>query len=146
LASLGVDALERWLLVVPELTKPLLPQILPVVGDYLTKLEDKPLQAVPEAVPRASSAAKLPPLSTKAPAKSTGPASPGSHKRETLSEVQHRIVRLLGRLGGDSALILRSEAEAGGLAMDTVRRLQFAVPFQGSAVPVFLGTRLLYVL
>eukprot|EP01105_Mastigella_eilhardi_P003802 TRINITY_DN1496_c0_g1_i7.p1 TRINITY_DN1496_c0_g1~~TRINITY_DN1496_c0_g1_i7.p1 ORF type:complete len:3703 (-),score=882.72 TRINITY_DN1496_c0_g1_i7:1157-12265(-) len=117
LANVGVEALEHWLQVAPNEFRPLLPVILPHLNGYLlvtSHADDAAQQAV-------------------AVAKKGGKAA----EADPVVELQMKITRLLGKIGGDNAHILGvatsggsgGAASATGIAWDMKKRLLFALPF-----------------
>ncbi len=139
LARMGLDALEHWMHVAPGKVLPYLHMILPLLGDYLTS-ETKSSDAGQGATQDGEdqSAIKLKFKKKYSVKKETATIS-----RKSLSvEIQHRILGLLGMMGGHNEAILSStslEQDTNSTAWDPVRRIKIKIGMFGdTSLPMFL--------
>lgn len=116
MAHIALGALESWLRVIPEEVQPHLSKILPWLNDYLLITEPSDREDATES------------------AKSTT-------VKNSVFEVQLRIVRLLGKIGGLKAHLLDNTDYGNNLhiAWDPVSRLKLSLPFPDSRPEIVLG-------
>jgi len=123
---------------------PHLPQILPYLSDYLSidssqyerkialEQDDDTLAALSGGNSK-STAVQYKTRTKKKASKTLG--------KSEAAELQFRILRLLGKLGGaNHAVVGDVDLTSGNIAWDVVERLRFSFPFQDMKPEVFMGT------
>ncbi|XP_028413162.1 DNA-dependent protein kinase catalytic subunit-like [Dendronephthya gigantea] len=136
LAEAALDALDTWTAELPsEILHPYLREVLPQLDGYLKTASELETSNEKETKLRSRKSGK-----TKASKSSK--RNPNEEENSPLNKVRHRILILLGTLGGKCNLGLLEGGEgsvaSSGIAWDTKQHLSFAVPFQDMKPTIFL--------
>lgn len=141
LAEIGMDALEYWIRVVPSSIIPCLPKILPVLNSYL-RIDDSNYDM--ESSEHEEKAQKFRQRAQSAGRGKTKDGKVTVVRKGKVTKLQHRILRLVGRLGGSSVSLADASdaesSESSTVVWDTVPRVQFQMPFGDLTSEVFLDT------
>jgi DNA-dependent protein kinase catalytic subunit len=138
LARMGLDALEHWMHVAPNKVLPHLNVVLPLLGDYLAS--ESKTATVDGSRPDEQSHVKL-----KFKKKPGSKMEKVAISRKSLSvDIQHRILGLLGMMGGHNEAILSSTSldNDQSTAWDPVKRIRFKIPMT-DLIPVMYFDELL---
>jgi DNA-dependent protein kinase catalytic subunit len=153
LAVIGLNAIEYWLQTVPADVTPELGNILPFLADYLTVkssdsanargLVDTKAPAVEEKELPLTSAEELSQKGKPTKKKSTiDELKPVDKNADPLLDLQYRIIRLLGRIGGHNANIIKWQGTEVGMAIDPTLRIKFTLPFADLKPEMMLGEKI----
>ncbi|PIK41531.1 putative DNA-dependent protein kinase catalytic subunit [Apostichopus japonicus] len=145
LAEAGISSLQMWTnnLPIDTLTKPL-KKVLPLLDGYLRarSSEDAAPNQFVEMKGTLGSGAGRRRIPVKL-LKTSGGAGKVGATTSPLRDIQHKILQLLGSLGGKTNIsLLESSSEElaeMAVAWDTQKKLSFAVPFMDMKPTIFLG-------
>jgi DNA-dependent protein kinase catalytic subunit len=127
LARLGLDALEHWMLVAPGKVLPHLHMVLPLLGDFLTG--DNGKESVPQDQVDGTKGAEVVKLKFRKKQSSKKEAATFATKSMSV-EIQHRILGVLGMMGGHNEAILTNASldnDQQSTAWDPVRRIKLKI-------------------
>jgi DNA-dependent protein kinase catalytic subunit len=141
LASVGISALEFYLKVLPRQSLvTVLPKVLPCVSEYLI------VKGAEQIEDETSSSTAIQKLKQQSKTRIRSVEQSEEHKRKRqeasklfkdaettpLRTIQLRIIRLLGKLGGESSMILKDDETQNRevIAWDIKERIQFSLPFR----------------
>ncbi len=132
IARLGLDALEHWMYVAADKIVPHLHEVLPLLGDYLTSETKASKEGVLDSAgPSDETTEEATAIKFHFKIKGAKSIQKASISRKTVSlDIQHRILGLLGMMGGlNEALLSGTTFDIDqSMAWDTVRRIKFKLP------------------